>query len=92
LHEILLRQDDEPGSWKVALFIAVVFHIVLISVTFPSVGRQPVAREETRPAVHVNPLPTPPPPRIERRAPVAEAALNPGRMPMPDPTPEPSMR
>ena len=39
LYSILLKQEDDPKSRQIALLVAIVFHLALITVTFPSFSR-----------------------------------------------------
>jgi TonB family protein len=86
-YEIMLKEDDDPRSRKIALLIAIVFHIVLITVTFPSFSR-PQLKEEKKEVVYVSRWQPPPPPKIERPQQVLQEQLNARKVPIPDPTPD----
>ena len=86
LYSILLKEEEDPQSKKVALLIALVFHILIISVTFPSFSR-PKLKQEDKKVVYVSRWMPPPPPKIERPKQVIQEELNARKVPIPDPTP-----
>ncbi|MGD8377699.1 MAG: energy transducer TonB [Acidobacteriota bacterium] len=87
LYQQLLTSEDDPKSRQIALLIALVFHILLITVTFPSFSR-PELKEEKKEAVYVPRWTPPPPPKIERPKQVIKEELNARKVPIPDPTPD----
>jgi protein TonB len=87
LYSILLKQEEDPESKKLALLIAIVFHILIISVTFPSFSRPKLEQEEKK-VVYVSRWVPPPPPKIERPKQVIQEELNARKVPIPDPTPD----
>ena len=87
LYAILLKEEEDPRSRQIALLVAIVFHIVIISVTFPSFSRPELEKDE-RDVVYVSRWVPPPPPKIERPKQVIEQELNKRKVPIPDPTPD----
>jgi len=87
LYAILLKEDEDPQSKKIALLIALVFHILIISVTFPSFSRPKLQQDEKK-VVYVSRWMPPPPPKVERPKQVIQEELNARKVPIPDPTPD----
>ena len=87
LYTILLKQEEDPKPRQIALLSAIVFHLLLITVTFPSFSRPKLA-EEKKEVVYVARWTPPPPPKIERPKQVIQEELNVRKVPIPDPTPD----
>jgi len=87
LYSILLKEEEDPQAKKVALLIALVFHILIISVTFPSFSR-PKLKQDEKKVVYVSRWMPPPPPKVERPKQVIQEELNARKVPIPDPTPD----
>ena len=87
LYDLLLKQEDDPKSRQIGLLVAIVFHILIITITFPSFSR-PELEKEDKEVVYVSRWTPPPPPKIERPKQVIEQELNKRKVPIPDPTPD----
>ncbi|MCP3962999.1 MAG: energy transducer TonB [bacterium] len=82
----VLEDAADNRALKSAFWVAVAFHLILVLITFPSLGGQPMMEEESDKKVFLVqsyrykvPPPPPPPDIPEKRV---------ERMPMPDPTPD----
>ncbi len=87
LYSILLKEESDPESRKIALLAALVFRILIITVTFPSFSR-PKLQEEKKEVIYVSRWVPPPPPKIERPKQVIQEELDARKVPVPDPTPD----
>jgi len=87
LYAILLKEDEDPKDRQWAFFIALVAHILIITVTFPSF-KSPQLNEKKKEVVYVSRWVPPPPPKIERPKQVIVEDLKARKVPVPDPTPD----
>ena len=78
-------EDRRPA--QVALVVAIVFHVFILYVTFPSFKMKgPTVRSDK--IVYVQKWRPPPPPEKEPPKPIEERKLKTKKIPIPDPTPE----
>ena len=75
VYQMLLKTEDDPESRKIGLLIALVFHLLLITVTIPSFSR-PQLQDKKKEVVYVSRWVPPPPPKIERPKQVIQEELN----------------
>ena len=87
LYTMLLTEEDDPQSKRIALLAAIIFHLLLITVTFPSFSRL-LPEEEKKDVVYVSRWTPPPPPKIERPKQVIQDDIKARKIPIPDPTPD----
>jgi protein TonB len=87
LYSMLLQEEDDPKDRQWAFFIALVIHILIITVTFPKFTK-PELKEKKKDTVYVSRWVPPPPPKIERPKQVIQEDLKARKVPVPDPTPD----
>ena len=87
LYAILLQEDEDPKARQYALLIALLAHILIITVTFPSFTK-PQLSEKKKEVVYVSRWQPPPPPKVERPKQVIQEDLKARKVPIPDPTPD----
>jgi protein TonB len=87
LYAMMLEEEEDPKDRQWALFIALVLHILFITVTFPKFTR-PEIKSEKKDVVYVSRWVPPPPPKIERPKQVIQEDLKARKVPVPDPTPD----
>jgi protein TonB len=88
LVDLMLDVDDDDQGRKLALLLAVVLHLLLITVTLPTMMGEAPQPPPQKPPVRINSwVPAPPPPRAS--IPMAkQTALEARKIPVPDPRPE----
>lgn len=84
---LLLLHREDPGARRIALLAALLLHLLLISVTLPSIGAGPPPRRVVNGPVRVNCLP--PVEMLPSRpvSPAVQDELQPRLVPVPDPDP-----
>ncbi len=87
LPEFLVERQDDRKPLRIAVAVAVVFHIVLFLVTFPEVEAEtPRFRQESRAFVVQQVRFEPPPPKAQTQVPKKREKRK--TIPIPDPTPD----
>ncbi|TDI12370.1 MAG: energy transducer TonB [Acidobacteria bacterium] len=88
LVDLLLAEEDDDQGRKLALLLAVVVHLLLITVTLPTMMREPLQSPPPKPPVRISAwVPAPPP--LRASIPTAQqTALQARKIPVPDPAPE----
>ena len=81
------RRDEERSSLRVAVVIAVLFHLVLLLIQLPDIMREPQWSATEKPVYAVQQIRfRPPPPAAQQRIPKVEEKRR--KIPIPDPTPD----
>jgi protein TonB len=88
LVDLLLDVHDESRTRKLALLVAVSLHLLLITVTFPSIMREPPKRQPQATPVRITSWVPQPPPLRAALPPASQIPLRARRIPVPDPGPE----
>jgi periplasmic protein TonB len=87
LYSILLKEEDDPKPRQIAFLVAILIHILLITMTFPKFSK-PQLSEKKKEVVYVARWVPPPPPKVERPKQVIQEDLKARKVPVPDPTPD----
>jgi protein TonB len=80
--------EEDPWPRQIALLAALLIHVLLITVTFPSFGRMELKPEEPLKIHYVSRWVPPPPPQVSRPKTIVREELAARRIPVPDPTPD----
>lgn len=82
---VFLKEDESDKTVRYAILAALLFHLVLLVVTFPNWAANLAPREREKAAFTVTPYIPPPETKIERKIQQVEKVK---KIPLPDPTPE----
>jgi protein TonB len=85
---LLCTLDEDSKVQRISLLVALLIHILLITVTFPSFHRGQLDDATPKKIYYISRWVPPPPPKIQRASQVVQEELKTKRIPVPDPTPD----